>query len=182
MRDFVIETDRLYLRKIVQDDFMDISNILQDIDVMYAWEKSFSNEEVQEWIDKNLDRYNNEGYSYFLALNKETNEVIGVMGPLIEEIKGNSFIGIAYILNKKFWKKGYATEGVKGCLNYAFNNLNAQKVIAQIRTSNSSSCMVADRLNMQIIDKYVRIYDNKAMEHLVYSIDRDTYFKSTSLN
>ena len=130
MKEIFIQTQRLNLRKIHQDDYDELCNILQDEEVMYAWEKTFSNEEVQNWINENLKRYDNEGYSYFLALNKETNKVIGVMGALIERINNKSFIGIAYILNKKSWGKGYATEGVKACIEYAFNELKAKEVIA----------------------------------------------------
>lgn len=170
MKDVMIETDRLILRKIKRDDYLEIANILQDIDVMYAWEKSFSDDEVRLWIDENLKRYNNEGYSYFLAINKDDNTVIGVMGPLTEKINSKTFIGVAYILNKKSWGKGYAMEGVKACIEYAFNNLNAQNVIAQIRPTNINSIHVAQRLNMKPIDKYIKLYDGKEMEHIIYSI------------
>lgn len=179
MKDIIMETDRLILRKISQDYYKDIANILQDIEVMYAWEKSFSNEEVQDWIDKNLKRYNNEGYSYFLAINKENNKVVGVMGPLIENINDEKFIGVAYILNKNSWGKGYATEGVSACIKYAFDKLNADKVIAQIRPSNINSCNVVKRLNMKIQGEYIKIYDNKEMEHLIYSIKRNDYISQS---
>lgn len=170
MKEIVIETNRLLLGKINQEDFTEIANILQDIDVMYAWEKSFSNEEVQSWIDENLKRYDNEGYSYFLALNKEDNTVVGLIGPLVEKINNEPFVGVAYILNKKSWGKGYAIEGSKACIEYAFNKLKATKVIAQIRPNNISSINVAERLNMEIVDKYIKIYNGKEMEHLIYSI------------
>lgn len=98
------------------------------------------------------------------------------MGPLIERINNKSFIGVAYILNKKSWGKGYAIEGIKGCIDYTFKNLNAENVIVQIRTCNKNSRRVAERLNLEVIYKYIRIYDNKEMEHLVYSIDRDRYY------
>lgn len=171
MEGIVIESERLILKKINQYDYNEIANILQDIDVMYAWEKSFTDEEVKVWIDENLKRYDNEGYSYLLALNKENNEVIGVMGPLVEKIKDESFLGVAYILNKKSWGRGYAVEGVKACIDYAFNNLNTTKVIAQIRTNNLKSIRVAEKLNMKKVDKFIKIYDGKEMEHLIYSID-----------
>ncbi|SHF09287.1 GNAT family N-acetyltransferase [Clostridium fallax] len=176
MNNIIIETERLILRKISNDDYLDIANILQDSEVMYAWEKTFSDEEVSNWIEENLKGYKRDGYSYFLAIDKKYNEVVGVMGPLIEIINNKSFIGVAYILNKNFWGKGYATEGVKGCIDYTFKNLNAKSVIAQIRTCNKSSQKVVERLNLQVIYKYIRIYDNKEMEHLVYSIDRNRYY------
>lgn len=169
----MIETDRLILRKINRHDYLDIANILQDIDVMYAWEKSFSDDEVQIWIDENIKRYNNEGYSYFLAINKVEGTAVGVMGPLVEKINNKSFIGVAYILNRKSWGKGYAIEGVKACIEYAFRRLNARNIIAQIRPNNINSIHVAQRLNMKLIDKYVKLYDGKEMEHLIYSIDNE---------
>ena len=44
--DTLIETTRLFLRKMTQNDFGDLCKILQDSEVMYAYEGSFSNEEV----------------------------------------------------------------------------------------------------------------------------------------
>lgn len=181
MNDIIIETERLNLRKIVQEDYQEICNILQDIQIMYAWEKAFSNKEVQNWINENFKRYNNDGYSYFLALDKKSNNVVGVMGPLVERINDQSFIGIAYILNKKSWGEGYAIEGAKASIDYAFNKLNAKEVIAQIRPSNNSSRKVASRLNMIEVDKYIKIYDNKEMEHLIYSIKREDYLRLKEL-
>lgn len=171
MTSVIIETERLVLREISKNDYKEISNILKDIEIMYAWEKEFSDEEVKSWIDKNLTRYYNDGFSYYLALNKFNNSVVGVMGPLIENIDGKEYIGVAYILNKKYWSKGYATEGVRACIEYAFKKLNANKVIAQIRPENKSSLNVAKRLNMKKESEYIKLYQGKKMKHLIYSIE-----------
>ena len=102
---------------------------------------------------------------------------VGVMGPLIENIDGNEFIGVAYILKKDSWGYGYASEGVGACIEFAFNKLEASKVIAQIRPSNINSSNVAKKLNMKIEGSYVKIYDNKEMEHIIYSINKEDYYK-----
>ncbi|CEO33598.1 GNAT family acetyltransferase [[Clostridium] sordellii] len=167
-----LETDRLILRQISENDFNDIANILQDIEIMYAWEKSFSDDEVLEWINKNIDRYKRDGYSYFLAINKINKEVVGVMGPLIENINGKEFIGVAYILNKESWGRGYATEGIKECIRYVFENTVAEKVIAQIRPENKSSIKVALRLGMELEGEFTKLYEGKHMKHLIYSIKK----------
>lgn len=177
MKNANLETERLLFRKIYKDDYSDIASILQNIEVMYAWEKSFSDKEVEQWIDENIKRYENEGYSYFLVTEKMTGKTVGLAGPLIENINGEKFIGIAYILKKEFWNKGYATESAKACISYAFNELNTYEVIAQIRTNNINSKNVAKRLNMKQVDKYIKIYDKKEMEHLIYSIKREDYFE-----
>ncbi|HGM3509051.1 TPA: GNAT family N-acetyltransferase [Clostridioides difficile] len=59
----MIESKRLYIRKMNHNDFKEISKMLQDVEVMYAWDHAFSNEEVIEWIDKNIKRYENDGYA-----------------------------------------------------------------------------------------------------------------------
>ena len=51
-KDIILETERLYLREMNQGDFHSLCKILQDDDTMYAYEGAFSDEEVQEWLDR----------------------------------------------------------------------------------------------------------------------------------
>jgi len=53
-QDIVLETPRLIFGKICIDDYQGISKILQDIEVMYAWGHTFSDQEVTEWINENI--------------------------------------------------------------------------------------------------------------------------------
>lgn len=50
----ILETKRLYLREMQQSDFLDLCEILQDKEVMYAYEGAFNDIEVQEWLDKQI--------------------------------------------------------------------------------------------------------------------------------
>ena len=52
----ILETERLYLREMNQSDFDSLCSILQDEDTMYAYEGAFSDDEVQEWLDKQIFR------------------------------------------------------------------------------------------------------------------------------
>lgn len=58
----VLETQRLALREMTQADFLDLCKILQDDDVMYAYEGAFSSDEVQGWLDRQLERYKEHGF------------------------------------------------------------------------------------------------------------------------
>lgn len=53
----ILETERLYLREMNQEDFQSLCRIMQDNETMYAYEGAFSNEEVQEWLDRHISRY-----------------------------------------------------------------------------------------------------------------------------
>ena len=45
----ILETERLLLRGLEQGDFKDVCKLLQDDEVMYAYEGAFNDQEVQKW-------------------------------------------------------------------------------------------------------------------------------------
>lgn len=165
----IIETDRLYLRKIQFDDCNAICSILQDSDVMYAWEHAFSDEEVSAWFEECMMRYNRDGYSYWAVIERSTNQLIGVTGLISEQADNESYVGIGYIFNKSSWKNGYALESAKACVRYAFETLHIDEVTAQIRPDNLSSRRIAEKLGMKIKKEFMRNYKGKEMKHFLYS-------------
>ena len=56
MQGAVIVTLRLYMRRMGNEDIAPLSAILQDKDVMYAYEHAFSDEEVRQWLDRQMKR------------------------------------------------------------------------------------------------------------------------------
>ena len=83
---YIIETKRLGLRELEQEDFGALCLFLQDIEVMYAWEYAFSDEQVREFISNQQKRYEVDGFGYYAAVEKESDKVIGCMGPLMEQV------------------------------------------------------------------------------------------------
>lgn len=167
---YIIETQRIGLRRLEDGDFKALSPILGDPEVMYAWEHGFSENEVREWIGKNKKRYDRDGFSYFAAIDKVTGRLIGAIGPLMEEIDGEWKPGVAYIVGKEFWGQGYAPEGAAACIQYLFTRLGAEKVIASIRPDNAASLRVADKLGMLLEGQHVKLVNGKEMPHFIYGI------------
>lgn len=58
----ILQTERLYLRTMQQSDFQSLCDILQDEECMYAYEGAFTNEEVQQWLNRQLCRYKQWGF------------------------------------------------------------------------------------------------------------------------
>lgn len=171
-QNIVIEAPRLILRKITIDDYLSISKILQDIEVMYAWEHAFSDEEVTDWINENIMRYDRDGYSYWAVIEKRIEKLVGVCGIIAESADNEDYIGIGYIFNKAFWHQGLAFESANACKNYAFDNLNISKLTAQIRPENFSSRDVAEKLGMSVIKQFNRLYRDKEVPHLLYECSK----------
>ena len=168
----ILETERLYLRDMNQNDFDDLCKILRDKDVMYAYEHAFSDEEVQEWLDKQLKRYKDYGFGLWLVVLKDTDEVIGQCGITMQKVNEDDVYEIGYLFQKKFWHKGYAIESAKACKKYAFEKLKVDEVYSIIRDNNFSSQKVAERNGMTVKDVVVKHYFGMYMPHLVYSIKK----------
>lgn len=166
---WVIKTERLGFRRLTHEDYDSLHHILGDAATMYAWEYGFSDEQIIEWINKNLMRYEKDGFAYHAAIDKASGELIGVMGALIENIDGTEQIGIGYIVAKKHWGKGYATEGARAWIQYAFEQLGAARVIADIRPENTAFRKAAERLGMVVTGEHVKHHSGKDMVHLIYT-------------
>lgn len=171
----IIESERLVLQRLKQEDFDAIAVFLKDPEVMYAWGHGFSDEEVHEWLDKNLKRYEDDGYAFFLAVNKQTGKPVGVTGIIHNEINGKQRWEIGYIIDKKFWKQGYAKEGSKACLEHAFREMAPDEMVFQMRTDNIASQKVAESLGAKREGEYIRHYWGEDMPHYIYVIKREDY-------
>ncbi len=58
----ILETKRLVLREMKQSDFQDLADILQNTEVMYAYEHDFSDTDVQIWLERQMERYRKYGF------------------------------------------------------------------------------------------------------------------------
>ena len=168
----VFESQRLQYRVITKDDFFHMCTILQDIDVMYAWEYAFSEEQVWQWIEKNTARYEKDGYGYYGAILKDTGEFVGVVGPMTEPMEGKLCTEIAYLFAKKHWGKGYAAEGAAAARDYAFEKLGINTLVAQIKPDNLSSRKVAEKIGMKVTGEFVKHYMGRDIPHLIYTIEK----------
>ena len=167
----LIETERLILRRMEEGDFAEIASMMQDARVMYAWEYVFSDEEVREWIARMRRRYETCGYAYFLALEKSSGRAVGQIGVLPCGIHGAPQTGIGYLLKYECRGRGYALEGARACMEYAFRRLDAPFAVADIRPENGASLAVVRKLGFTLRDEIVKVVRGKSMPHLVFAKD-----------
>lgn len=161
----ILETERLYLREMDQADFNSLCKILQDEKTMYAYEGAFNDAEVQEWLDKQISRYEKFGFGLWAVILKETNEMIGQCGLSMQPWKDREVLEIGYLFQRQYWHKGYATEAARGCRKYAFEVLDAGEVCSVIRDTNTASQNVAIRNGMTVADRWIKHYRGVDMPH-----------------
>ena len=168
----ILETKRLYLREITQSAYEDLSKILQDEETMYAYEGAFSDQEVQEWLDRQIERYKKWGFGLWAVIQKETDEFIGQCGLTMLPWKDQEVLEIGYLFRRTHWHKGYAAEAAKACKKYAFETLKAPEVCSIIRSTNIPSQKVALRNGMHPADHWIKHYKGISMPHDRYIATR----------
>ncbi len=168
----ILETERLYLREMNQADFNSLCSILQDEETMYAYEGAFSDSEVQEWLDRQISRYQKWNFGLWAVILKETDEMIGQCGLTMQPWKDTEVLEIGYLFNRSYWHKGYATEAAKACKKYAFEVLKANEVCSIIRDTNTASQNVAVRNGMTATDSWIKHYRGINMPHYRYVVKR----------
>lgn len=161
----ILETERLYLREMNQADFNSLCKILQDEETMYAYEGAFSDTEVQEWLDRQICRYQTWSFGLWAVVLKETNEMIGQCGLTMQPWKEEEVLEIGYLFERQYWHNGYATEAAIACKKYAFEILKAEEVCSIIRDTNTASQKVAVRNGMTRTDSWTKHYKGMDMPH-----------------
>lgn len=169
----ILETERLYLRRMCQTDYTSLCKILQDEETMYAYEGAFSDAEVQEWLDRQMERYKRWDFGLWAVILKETDEMIGQCGLTMQPWKDKEVLEIGYLFQRSFWHRGYAIEAARACKKYAFDILNADEVCSIIRDTNTASQNVAIRNGMIVVDSWTKHFRGVDMPHYRYAVSRD---------
>jgi ribosomal-protein-alanine N-acetyltransferase len=167
----ILETQRLYLRELEPEDYGNLREMLQDAEVMYAYEHAFSDEEVHEWLMKQLIRYERDGFGLWAVIRKSDETFLGQVGITMQKCDQEWIPEIGYLLKKKFWHQGYATEAALGCKDYAFQKLGCPYIYSIIRTNNIPSQQVAKRLGMTSIKIIHKYYYHMDMPHIVFGVE-----------
>jgi RimJ/RimL family protein N-acetyltransferase len=164
----VLETPNLVVRKLTLADLDFVATMLADPEVMRFWPKPYTRDEAEGWIDRQLDRYEQYGYGYWLALDKSSSEPVGQIGLLQQEVDGIGHPGLGYMIHRPFWHRGLALEDALATRRYAFENLGKPRVIALIRPGNIPSLRIALKLGM--LPEQLVTYTGS--EHLLLAVSR----------
>ena len=68
----IIETERLFLREMMESDFDALCEVLADSDIMEHYPYTFDEARVRNWISRNMERYQKDGFGLWAVVLKET--------------------------------------------------------------------------------------------------------------
>jgi len=176
-RDYIFKSERLGFRNWKTDDLAEFSKLNADETVMEHFPSTLTELETADFIKRLQKHYKEKKYTYFAVEIIETGEFIGFIGMAYQDYKTEytPATDIGWRLKQSVWGKGYATEGAKVCLEYAFNELNLEKVISTCVLQNVNSEHVMKKIGMKNLGtfKHPKLSQFPEYEHCVcYEISK----------
>jgi ribosomal-protein-alanine N-acetyltransferase len=167
----IIETERLNLRRFAQDDIDRLAEILGDPVVMRympgdePWPREWAERELRNLIE----HWGRHGYGRWAVVDRKDEKMIGWCGlaflPELEETE------VAYLLDKDYWNRGYATEAARISLRYGFEEKGLERIIALAFPENAASIRVMEKIGMTY-EKMTHVW---RLDLVQYEITRDMH-------
>lgn len=179
---YLFTSDRLGFRNWLAEDLPTMAQMNADSEVMQYFPSTHSKERTQQFIERMQLQYAERKYCYFATEKLETKELIGFIGLAYQSFKApfTPCTDIGWRLSKEHWNHGYATEGAKRCLQYAFQELSLEKILATAAAINRPSINVMEKIGLQFDYEFehpLLLDFDRIKTCVLYSIDAETYQK-----
>jgi RimJ/RimL family protein N-acetyltransferase len=150
----VVETDRLILREMTEDDFDALYVVLADSNIMQHYPYTFDEDRVKGWIRKNIERYKVFGFGLWAVVLKETGDVIGNCGLTMQIINGQIRPEIGYHIRKDCQRRGYASEAAKAVRDWTFITTPFNIIYSYMKHTNVPSYRTAMAYGCHLVDEF----------------------------
>lgn len=142
----MIKTSRLGLRFLEKEDIAYLHPLESDPEVKEFFpDGARDRAKTEAMINRFITAYTEKGLPCFLLFDLDSGEFIGRAGFGPTEA-GETEVG--YVLHKKFWGKGFASEAVTALLEYAKKYIDTDYIIAYADTGNIGSTRVMEKCGM----------------------------------
>lgn len=168
---YIFKSERLGFRDWLKTDIEIMAEINSDSAVMEFFPCIQSKEHTIEFVDRMKKQLAEKGFCYFAVSKLENNEFIGFIG-LSEKTFESDFtpcIDIGWRIKREEWNNGFATEGAKKCLDYAFTQLSVEKINAIAPKINLKSEQVMKKIGMRKVKNFNHpmMADNEKLQECV---------------
>lgn len=168
---YITETKRLRLRRLTRGDREAVLSVLTDKRIMVPMRLPSSEEFADEWLDRTLLLYETHGPANWFAERREDGRFVGIMGAVVNETDGASVAELGYLVHPDLQRQGYALEGARACMEYAFDELHADFVTARIVSDNTPSLCLAEKLGMVPVQELLYAQDGETVSYILYAAE-----------
>jgi RimJ/RimL family protein N-acetyltransferase len=147
----VIETSRLRLREFQAGDAHAFQELNGEPEVRrYLGGEGKPLDQIDSWCNLSMlvGHWVLRGYGFWAVELQESRRFIGRIG--LFDPDGWPGLELAWVISRAYWGNGLATEGAMAVRDYAFNNMDIDRLISTIHPENLASIRVAEKLGMRL--------------------------------
>jgi RimJ/RimL family protein N-acetyltransferase len=158
----VLETERLRLRGWQPEDLAVFTRMNADPEVTRHLGEGRTLDAGQTWraCAALIGHWTMRGYGQWIAEEKTTGTAMGRIG-LYHPVDWPG-LEVGWTLAREHWGRGYATEGARAALGYAFDVVRADTVISLVRPDNLRSIRVVEKLG-GALDRRIEFQGGEAL-------------------
>lgn len=147
----ILETERLFLKKVEESDAEQFFDILSrdEVTIYYGMDSLVHPEEAVEMIRAFHTRFTMKHGMRWAIHFKETNEFIGTIGLNNLNLYSKK-AEIGYELHPDYWRRQLMQEAIRSVLSYAFAELGLYRIGAVTFPENSSSNRLLEKLGFTL--------------------------------
>jgi ribosomal-protein-alanine N-acetyltransferase len=146
----VIETPRLMLRQLAESDAERLFEIYREPGLLeyFSVPPPETVEDARAAIRRHMLRYEEWGFGLWATVLRETGDLIGRCGLILQNLDWGQEVEVAYIISHAQWGRGLASEAARAIRDYGFQQLKQDRLIALIHINNERSKHVARAIGM----------------------------------
>lgn len=144
-----IVTKRLTLRKMQTSDYKDMYeySCRHEVTKYLLWCEHESPDQTYGYLEAVGKSYKSGDFHDWAVTLTDSGKMIGTCGFTSFDFE-NGRAEVGYVLNPKYWGQGIATEAVSAAIEFAFNELGANRVEAKFIEGNGASLRVMEKCGM----------------------------------
>ena len=157
----VLETSRLYLRRLSTNDVEFIVELLNEPSfIRNIGDKGVrtTDDAVHYLLNGPIASYEKFSFGLYLAELKDSGIPIGICGLLKRETLDDADIGFAFL--ERFWGHGYAFEAASAVMDYGRKLLKLPRIVAITAPYNQASIKVLEKIGLRFV-KMMSLPGNK---------------------
>ena len=148
-----LKTKRLTLRPVRIGDEKEIHEYAGDKEItMMFWLPNDTFEETADFVKRAAQDWNSEEQICFDFVILLEGKIIGGCDADLSHSEDRSYATLGWIINKSYRGRGFASQAGAALIDFAFNNLKIDRILAQCDCKNAASFGVMKKIGMRCID------------------------------
>jgi RimJ/RimL family protein N-acetyltransferase len=177
-----LTTDRLVLRPWRDEDREPFAELCADPVVMQHFPSVLNRAAAEAQMDIFAAELDERGYAPWAVEVKGGPHFVGFVGLHdAEAVLGRPAVEVGWRLAAAHWGHGYAPEGARECLRYAFEALGLDEVVSFTVPANANSRRVMEKIGLTLVDEFdhPRLAGSRHQRHVLYRITVDDWRAGT---